>query len=651
MLKNRGARGSLTAGSSLFDTFTGERFRFAQLSCSVNAALMAEPSNSAYPPAAPVPALPAALRLGLSLGLGIFVASLLAALLLPKGFALAAFGDTVQVGLIGAVTLISFRNFLRTRARMRIFWFLIFTGSLLWTISNSIWAIYELVLARPVPDVAIVDILLFVKVVPFTAAITIAPDRHNETYSRAFGLLDVFVLMIFSLYLFAFGVFAYRLLPGAQASYDFYFNLADAIGNQVLLIAAGVAILRSTGCWRAMYRFGFFACASYGLGSNLSNVAIDAGRYYTGSMYDVPLVGSLVAFFALALIGGTFPQDRLPLPAEPESSSRRSTFLSEHLAMLVALSTPLIGIWLLSDSAAPPQLRSFQLAVTLITIFLLTLLLAIKQDILAIGLFQSLQRLSETYERIEQFKNHLTQSEKMTALGTLVARAANQIKACMAAVLSASSQLASRPDSDARMHNLAGKIGQYAQRTDGLVDNMLRFAQETPLCLAPMDLKPVLESALHLSRVAKIPNLCVNLSQEENCPQVRGDSNQLLHVFLQLISNAVDALQEAGGGTFEITLRASRSQLILEFADSGPGLKEPQRVFEPFYTTKPVGKGTGLGLSTCYGIIQQHTGEISCRNRPEGGAIFSIVLPCVAESAPEAVEAPRALQPQPEGVR
>jgi signal transduction histidine kinase len=613
---------------------------------------MADLSNSASPPAATELAFPAALRLGLLLGVSMFVASLLAAIFLPKGFALAVLGDSLQVGLIAAVTVISVLNFLRTHARLRIFWFLIFTGSLLWTVSNSVWAIYELCLARPVPDLAIVDILLFVKVVPLTAAIAIAPDRHNGTDSRAFGLLDVFVLVIFSLYLFAFGVFAYRLLPGAEAIYNFNFNLADAIGNQVLLVAVGIAILRSQGRWQAMYRLGFFASASYGLASNLSNVAIDAGRYYTGSVYDVPLVASLVAFFSLALIGGTFRQDHLSVAGpEADSPSPRSTFLSEHLAMLVSLATPVIGIWLLSDPAAPVQLRSFRISITLITIFLLTLLLAIKQDILAAGLFQSLQRLSETYGRIERFKHHLAQSEKLTALGTLVAHAANQIKACMAIVLSASSQLTGRPDSESRIHNLASKISQYAQRTDTLVDNMLHFAQETPLRLAPLDLKPVIESALHLSRVAKIPQLRVNLSQEAECPQVRGDSSQLLHVFLQLISNAVDALQQSGGGTFDIAIRASGSQLIVEFADSGPGVQEPQRVFEPFYTTKPVGKGTGLGLSTCYGIIQQHNGEISCRNRPEGGAVFSIVLPCVVKSAAEIAHAPNALQPEPEGVR
>jgi signal transduction histidine kinase len=122
---------------------------------------------------------------------------------------------------------------------------------------------------------------------------------------------------------------------------------------------------------------------------------------------------------------------------------------------------------------------------------------------------------------------------------------------------------------------------------------------------------------------------------------VRGDSGHLLHVFLELISNAIDALEEAGGGTLDITLRLNAAHLLVEFADSGPGLKEPQRVFEPFYTTKSVGKGTGLGLSTCYGIIHQHDGEISCRNRPEGGAMFIIQLPLALESPqPAAQQAP-----------
>ena len=579
---------------------------------------------------------PRPLRYWLYGGLGLVGGSLLAALLFGKGFALAAVGDALQLGLTATATVLTFQNFRQGRGRARVFWLLIFAGSFLWTVSNTIWATYELCFGR-LPDLPVVDLLLFVKVVPLTAAVLIAPDRERDERSRAFGLLDVSVLMVYSLYLFAFGVFAYRLMPGAEAIYNFHFNLADAIGNQTLVVVAGIAVLRARGHWRDLYRVYFFFVACYGFASNLSNVAIDMGTYYTGSLYDVPLVASLVALVYVALAGRTGEQNPAIEPASKTSTapSNHATFLTEHLAMLLALSTPVIGIWLLSSATAPPQLRSFRVAITLLAIFVLTFLLSVKQDFLAAGLFESLQRLSETYSSIDRFKSHLAQNEKLTSLGKLVAQVANQIKSCMASILEVSSRLTSRPDVDSRIQNMAGKIGQYAQRTDVLVDNMLHFAKETPLCLAPLDVQPVLESALHLSRIAKLPQVRVDITREGDCQLVRGDSGQLLHVFLQVISNAIDALEEVGGGTFDITLRPFASNLVLEFADSGPGLKEPQRVFEPFYTTKPVGKGTGLGLSTCYGIIQQHEGEISCRNRPEGGAVFAISLPIALPSVPE----------------
>jgi signal transduction histidine kinase len=600
---------------------------------------MADATTLARPQATLRPPLPLSLRVGIALSLSVLLGSALAAVLLPKGFALAAFGDILQVSLVTAVTILSFQNFLRSHSRVRIFWFLIFAGSFLWAISNGIWAVSELRFAQLVPDVPLADILLFVKVVPLTAAIAIAPDRRQDDHFRAFGLLDVFVLMIYSLYLFAFGVFAFRLLPGAQPSYDFYFNVADAIGNQTLVVVVGVAVLRADGNWRGLYRLYFCTAACYALGSNLCNVAIDAGNYYTGSLYDLPLIASLVAFVCMVLAGRTSCHDQRldPAPRQLHAPSTPATFLSEHLAMLVALSTPVVGIWLLSSASAPPALRTFRITITLLTIFLMTLLLSIKQDILAAGLFQSLRHLSETRGSIERFKTHLTQSEKLASLGQLVAQVANQIKGCMASILDASSRLTSRPDLDSRILNMAGKIGQYAQRTDVLVNDMLHFAKETPVRLVSLDVKPVIDSALHLSRIARMPKMHVDLTQDGNCQRVCGDSGHLLLVFLQLISNAIDALEEVGGGTLHITLRSNGSQLMLEFADSGAGLKEPQRVFDPFYTTKPVGKGTGLGLSTCYGIIQQHDGEISCHNRPEGGAVFTILLPAAPEPAPQSV--------------
>jgi two-component system NtrC family sensor kinase len=149
--------------------------------------------------------------------------------------------------------------------------------------------------------------------------------------------------------------------------------------------------------------------------------------------------------------------------------------------------------------------------------------------------------------------------------------------------------------------------------------------------------KPLLESALHLSRIDKLQNVRAELDAEDVCPLVLADSSQLLHVFLQIISNAMDALEEVGGGELVISVRPCEPQVCIQFSDTGPGLRHPEHAFEPFFTTKPVGKGTGLGLSTCYGIIRQHDGDISCGNRLEGGAYFTIFLPSAAVAAADPV--------------
>ncbi len=95
----------------------------------------------------------------------------------------------------------------------------------------------------------------------------------------------------------------------------------------------------------------------------------------------------------------------------------------------------------------------------------------------------------------------------------------------------------------------------------------------------------------------------------------------------------MDALAEIGGGSLEVTARKQGAEILLQFSDTGPGIRDPERVFDPFYTTKPVGKGTGLGLSAVYGMIQDHGGQITCQNKPEGGALFVIRLPATMEPA------------------
>jgi CheY-like chemotaxis protein len=163
----------------------------------------------------------------------------------------------------------------------------------------------------------------------------------------------------------------------------------------------------------------------------------------------------------------------------------------------------------------------------------------------------------------------------------------------------------------------------------------------------------VLDEALLLRDYdIKVGNIRLEREIQAGLPAVFGDPHQLEQVFLNIINNALDAMTEcAEEGSEEdqerwlkVRVSSRENHVVIEFQDRGPGIKEPNRIFEPFYTTKNVGKGTGLGLSICYGIIKEHGGEICARNAESGGAIIEIKLPQAgrpAVAAPETAEAVR----------
>jgi two-component system NtrC family sensor kinase len=126
----------------------------------------------------------------------------------------------------------------------------------------------------------------------------------------------------------------------------------------------------------------------------------------------------------------------------------------------------------------------------------------------------------------------------------------------------------------------------------------------------------------------RMHNIRIHLDLAEDLPDTSADPHQLQQVFLNMVNNAVDAILESSAeGDLWVRTALNGDRLCIEFTDSGPGVKDASRVFDPFYTTKPVGKGTGLGLSICYGIITEHGGTIQVRNIPTRGASFTIELP------------------------
>lgn len=180
---------------------------------------------------------------------------------------------------------------------------------------------------------------------------------------------------------------------------------------------------------------------------------------------------------------------------------------------------------------------------------------------------------------------------------------------------------------------MADKIGQQARRTKTLVGHLLSFARQSNTERTLLNMDAVVNNAITLRQMdLGKQNIRIERVSQAEQPYILGDSNQLLQVCCHIINNAVDALQETGGGTITVRTARRNGDVTLEISDSGPGIKDPQRMFDPFYTTKPVGKGTGLGLSACYGIVHEHRGEITGFNRPGGGATILVKIPAVAQS-------------------
>jgi signal transduction histidine kinase/CheY-like chemotaxis protein len=249
------------------------------------------------------------------------------------------------------------------------------------------------------------------------------------------------------------------------------------------------------------------------------------------------------------------------------------------------------------------------------------------------------------YEDLRKTQEQLLQSEKMSAVGQLIAGVAHELNNPLTAILGYAQLLESEGLSE-RASDYVSKLFKQAQRTHRVVQNLLSFARQRKPQRDEVDLRKVLDETIALRDYdLKINNIRVERDAPSEATAVIADPHQIEQVFLNIINNSVDAILETGKpGKLKIRVYAENGHVCTQFSDDGPGLKDPKRIFDPFYTTKSVGKGTGLGLSICYGIVKEHGGDITARNGAEGGAIVEVRLPVatLAIAAPETVlAAPR----------
>ncbi len=241
------------------------------------------------------------------------------------------------------------------------------------------------------------------------------------------------------------------------------------------------------------------------------------------------------------------------------------------------------------------------------------------------------------YENLRRTQEQLLHSEKMAAVGQLISGVAHELNNPLTAILGYSQLLLSSGQMPAQGMEYSDKLYKQAQRTHRIVQNLLSFARQHKPERIAVQLNQILQDTLALRDYdLRLSNVRVHYDLAPDLPMTAADPHQLQQVFLNLVNNAVDAiLEHSKDGDLWVSTKAIDGRLVVEFKDSGPGVKDASRVFDPFYTTKPVGKGTGLGLSICYGIVSEHGGSIRVSNLQPSGACFTIELPHQRTAATE----------------
>ncbi|MEP3115756.1 ATP-binding protein [Nisaea sp.] len=244
------------------------------------------------------------------------------------------------------------------------------------------------------------------------------------------------------------------------------------------------------------------------------------------------------------------------------------------------------------------------------------------------------ERVDRRTSELKVAQEQLVQASKLTALGEMSAGISHELNQPLAAILNLSENGQKLLDRN-RFNDAADNLSQISvqvQRIDKIIRNLRAFARNEGETAAtePIDLVAAIEHAITLSMPSfNRDGIVLSWSRPDQQVLVVGGEVRLQQVVVNILTNAQDAMASSGIKRIDVTLKIDTSDAVLELADTGPGIPDPTRVFEPFYTTKELGasKGLGLGLSISYGIIRSFGGTLSCRNGAHGGAVFTVRLP------------------------
>ena len=332
---------------------------------------------------------------------------ILLSFLAPRGFALTAAGDLLQNIILLCATVAVLSNVRTASPKARLFWALFGLGLGMWVASQMMWTYLEIYLRHEAPNPFVGDVILFLHIVPMMAAVAVQPHVQRDNRTLRVGTLDFALLFTWWLFLYLFVVIPWQYVHPSEIVYGRSFDLLYVV--EELVLAAGLMQVwrRSRGPWRRLYFHLFAATLFYCVASLAASEAIDLHLYYTGSLFDVPLVAGMLWFLRI----GFLPCDSAAEPASEAVTSRTYEIWKARLAMVAVFVTPLMMGWAQFGGNAPQSVRTYRLLLTTGVMLVMGGLVFVRQHLLDQELLSLLRLSRQNLEEMCRLKDELENKE------------------------------------------------------------------------------------------------------------------------------------------------------------------------------------------------------------------------------------------------
>jgi len=576
--------------------------------------------------------LAARTKVWISLLVGLVLAQIAASLLMPRGDALMVASDLIQIGLLLVATATFLPNTIRSRCptlHIWLFWILMSLGMLFWLIYQGMWNYFEVLKRQDVPDPFLGDIVLFLHLVPMIAALAVLPHLHEDERDERVRMLDFTLLLTWWVFVYVYSVIPWQTVQVDEPAYNANLNLAYLIEKLLLLAALAVLAYTAKGGWRQLYGQLLGASALYASSSYVATWAIGRKLYYSGSIYDIPLILSIAWMGAVPLLARRFD-----LSDSRPSRPVLGVWIT-RLSMLALFSLLWAALHAELDPKLPNAVKEFRITVSLLTMVVMGVVVFWRQRLLRDELSLFLEKSRRSFDDLKALQEKLIQSEKLASLGQLVGGAAHEINNPLTAMLGYSDLLNVSTLPPQEQSN-AAQIGEQVRRTTTLVASLLTFARQTPARFAAVNINSVLQTtALLLAPQLEAEGNSVRLDLAVSLPPVLADSNQILHVCMHLAGQINARLKSEARSTLMVQTHSQDNVVMVDFsawdAAMGEGSSQLESNLLPL-SSEGENKPSTLSLSACCRIVEEHGGRLLQPSTP-GNPAFRMELRVAGNSA------------------